>query len=95
MDYDVIICFETHVELKTATKLFCDCSVSYGAPPNSHVCPVCTGHPGTLPVLNKRAVEHTIRAGLAHVLEGRCPADHCSMPNADEIRRGQHAHRHH
>lgn len=65
MDFDVIICFETHVELKTETKLFCDCPVEYDAPPNSRVCPVCTGQPGALPVLNKKAVEYAIRAGLA------------------------------
>jgi len=65
MDYDIIICFETHVELKTETKLFCDCAVAYDAPPNSHVCPVCTGQPGALPVLNRQAVEFTIMAGLA------------------------------
>ena len=65
MDYDVIICFETHVELKTKRKLFCDCSVSYEEPPNSHVCPVCTGQPGALPVLNKKAVEFAVRTGLA------------------------------
>jgi len=65
MDYEKIICFETHVELKTKTKLFCDCLVKYDALPNSHVCPVCTGQPGALPVLNKRAVEFAIRAGAA------------------------------
>ncbi|MBW2029886.1 MAG: Asp-tRNA(Asn)/Glu-tRNA(Gln) amidotransferase subunit GatB [Deltaproteobacteria bacterium] len=65
MDYDVIIGFETHVELKTRTKLFCDCPVSYEAEPNSVICPVCTGQPGSLPVLNKRAVEYTVLAGLA------------------------------
>ncbi len=65
MDYEVIICFETHVELSTKTKLFCDCSVEYGANPNRHICPVCTGQPGALPVLNKKAVEYCIRAGLA------------------------------
>jgi aspartyl-tRNA(Asn)/glutamyl-tRNA(Gln) amidotransferase subunit B len=65
METDAIICFETHVELKTRTKLFCDCLVRYNAPPNSQICPVCTGQPGVLPVLNKRAVEYTIRAGLA------------------------------
>ena len=65
MDYEPIICFETHVELKTESKLFCDCKVSYDAPPNSRVCPVCTGQPGALPVLNKTAVEYAIRAGLA------------------------------
>ncbi len=65
MDYDIIICFETHVELNTATKLFCDCRVLYDASPNSQICPVCTGQPGALPVLNKKAVEYSIRAGLA------------------------------
>jgi aspartyl-tRNA(Asn)/glutamyl-tRNA(Gln) amidotransferase subunit B len=65
MDYDVIICFETHVELKTKRKLFCDCLVSYEEPPNSHICPVCTGQPGALPVLNKKAVELAVRTGLA------------------------------
>ena len=65
MDFEAVIGFETHVELKTRTKLFCDCPVKYESPPNSAVCPVCTGQPGALPVLNKRAVEHTIRAGLA------------------------------
>jgi aspartyl-tRNA(Asn)/glutamyl-tRNA(Gln) amidotransferase subunit B len=65
MDYDIIICFETHVELKTETKLFCGCLVKYEAPPNSQICPVCTGQPGALPVLNKKAVEYAIRAGLA------------------------------
>jgi aspartyl-tRNA(Asn)/glutamyl-tRNA(Gln) amidotransferase subunit B len=65
MEYDLIICFETHVELNTKAKLFCDCFVSYDAPPNSHICPVCTGQPGALPVLNKKAVEFTVKAGLA------------------------------
>ena len=65
MEYDLIICFETHVELKTETKLFCDCAVKYDASPNSAICPVCTGQPGALPVLNKKAVEYSIRAGLA------------------------------
>jgi aspartyl-tRNA(Asn)/glutamyl-tRNA(Gln) amidotransferase subunit B len=65
MEYDIIICFETHVELATRTKLFCDCSTTYGAAPNSQICPVCTGQPGALPVLNKKAVEYAVRAGLA------------------------------
>ena len=65
MDCDIIICFETHVELKTKTKLFCDCQVNSDSPPNSRVCPVCTGQPGALPVLNKKAVEYAVRAGLA------------------------------
>ena len=65
MDYDLIICFETHVELNTTTKLFCNCLVSFDATPNSHICPVCTGQPGALPVLNKKAVEYSVKAGLA------------------------------
>lgn len=65
MERDVIICFEVHVELNTETKLFCDCPTKPGAPPNSQVCPVCTGQPGALPVLNRKAVEYSIRTGLA------------------------------
>jgi len=65
MEFDVIICFEVHAELKTRTKLFCGCPNKVDAPPNSSTCPVCTGQPGALPVLNKRAVEFCIRAGLA------------------------------
>jgi aspartyl-tRNA(Asn)/glutamyl-tRNA(Gln) amidotransferase subunit B len=65
VEHDTIICFEIHVELKTQTKLFCACSTEYGAPPNTQVCPVCTGQPGALPVLNKKAVELGIRAGNA------------------------------
>jgi aspartyl-tRNA(Asn)/glutamyl-tRNA(Gln) amidotransferase subunit B len=74
MDFDIIIGFETHVELKTETKLFCDCPVSYNAPPNSHICPVCTGQPGALPVLNRTAVQFAVRAGLALncVVNRRC-----------------------
>ncbi|MEE4312185.1 MAG: Asp-tRNA(Asn)/Glu-tRNA(Gln) amidotransferase subunit GatB [candidate division KSB1 bacterium] len=64
MKYEPIICFETHVELKTKTKLFCGCAVSYGDEPNRHICPVCTGQPGALPVLNSRAVELCVRTGL-------------------------------
>ena len=65
MDIEFIICFETHVELGTRTKLFCDCPVVYDAEPNTAVCPVCTGQPGALPVLNRRAVEYAVKAGLA------------------------------
>ena len=65
MDYEVIICFETHVELSTATKLFCSCLNEYSEKPNSNICPICAGHPGTKPVLNKKAVEYCIMAGLA------------------------------
>jgi len=65
MDFDTIICFEVHAELSTRTKLFCDCPIDYDAPPNRQICPVCTGQPGSLPVLNKRAIEYCVRAGLA------------------------------
>ena len=65
MQYDVIIGLEVHAELKTNTKLFCGCLNEPLGSPNSHCCPGCMGHPGTLPILNKKAVEQTIRAGLA------------------------------
>jgi aspartyl-tRNA(Asn)/glutamyl-tRNA(Gln) amidotransferase subunit B len=65
MDYEAVICFEAHVELSTHSKLFCRCSTMYGAPPNTQICPVCTGQPGALPVLNKKALEYGIRTGLA------------------------------
>jgi aspartyl-tRNA(Asn)/glutamyl-tRNA(Gln) amidotransferase subunit B len=65
VEYDTIICFEIHAELKTKTKLFCACATEYGAPPNVQVCPVCTGQPGSLPVLNKKAVELCVMAGKA------------------------------
>jgi aspartyl-tRNA(Asn)/glutamyl-tRNA(Gln) amidotransferase subunit B len=67
MDYEAVIGLEVHAELLTQSKMFCGCAVvmSDGEPPNSHVCPICTGLPGMLPVINRRAVEMTIRAGLA------------------------------
>ncbi len=65
MDYEVVIGMEVHVELKTASKVFCGCSSEFGAEPNTHVCPVCLGLPGVLPVLNEKAIEHTVRVGLA------------------------------
>lgn len=65
MKYDLVSGFETHVELATDTKIFCGCSTKFGALPNTHCCPVCTGQPGALPVLNKKVVEFAIRAGLA------------------------------
>src|SRR5215475_8311879 len=63
--YEAVIGLEVHVQLLTKTKIFCSCSTRFGDPPNSNVCPVCLGLPGTLPVLNKRAVEMGIRAALA------------------------------
>jgi aspartyl-tRNA(Asn)/glutamyl-tRNA(Gln) amidotransferase subunit B len=63
--YDPVLGLETHVELGTVTKLFCGCSTAFGASPNTHVCPVCLGLPGSLPVTNAQAIESTIRIGLA------------------------------
>jgi aspartyl-tRNA(Asn)/glutamyl-tRNA(Gln) amidotransferase subunit B len=65
MRYETIIGLEVHVELKTQTKIFCGCRTSFGDPPNTNVCPVCLGHPGTLPVLNRQAVELALKAALA------------------------------
>jgi aspartyl-tRNA(Asn)/glutamyl-tRNA(Gln) amidotransferase subunit B len=63
--YEPVIGLEVHVQLLTKTKIFCGCSTRFGDPPNTNVCPVCLGLPGTLPVLNKRAVEMAMRAALA------------------------------
>jgi aspartyl-tRNA(Asn)/glutamyl-tRNA(Gln) amidotransferase subunit B len=63
--YEAIIGLEVHVQLLTKTKIFCGCSTRFGDPPNTNVCPVCLGLPGTLPVLNKRVLEMAIRASLA------------------------------
>ena len=63
--YEPVIGLEIHAQLKTETKLFCGCSTSFGAEPNSQVCPVCLGMPGVLPVLNRRAVEFAVMMGLA------------------------------
>lgn len=64
-DYEIVIGLEVHSELKTATKIFCDCTTEFGGDPNTHCCPICTGMPGTLPVLNKKVVDYAIKAGLA------------------------------
>lgn len=63
--YETVIGLEVHVELATKTKIFCSCSTSFGGAPNTHTCPVCTGMPGSLPVLNKQVVEYAIAIGLA------------------------------
>ena len=64
-EYEVVIGLECHVELSTATKMFCGCRNVFGAPPNTNVCEVCLGHPGSLPVPNERAIDYTMRIGLA------------------------------
>ncbi len=63
--YEAVIGLEVHAQLLTETKCFCGCSTKFGNPPNSNVCPVCLGHPGVLPVLNKKVVEFTVMMGLA------------------------------
>ena len=65
MAYEPVIGVEVHAQLRTQTKLFCGCPTSFGLPPNTQVCPVCLGLPGSLPVLNQRAVEMAVRTGLA------------------------------
>ena len=65
MRYETVIGLEVHIELLTETKIFCSCPTEFGGEPNTHVCPVCLGLPGTLPTLNKKAVELSVRAGLA------------------------------
>ncbi|MBA3728504.1 MAG: Asp-tRNA(Asn)/Glu-tRNA(Gln) amidotransferase subunit GatB [Actinobacteria bacterium] len=64
-EYETVVGLECHVELATATKMFCGCANEFGAAPNTNVCPICLGHPGTLPVPNRIAIEHTIKIGLA------------------------------
>ncbi len=65
MEYEVIIGLEVHAELSTKTKIFCGCTTEFGGDPNTHCCPVCTGMPGAIPVLNEKVVEYAVKAGLA------------------------------
>ncbi len=65
MEYEVVIGLEAHAHLATKTKLFCGCSTAFGAPPNTQTCPVCTGQPGVLPVMNRQAVELALRTAVA------------------------------
>jgi len=65
MEFEPVIGLEVHAQLKTKTKIFCGCSTSFGAPPNTHTCPVCLGMPGVLPVLNKKVVEYALRMAIA------------------------------
>jgi aspartyl-tRNA(Asn)/glutamyl-tRNA(Gln) amidotransferase subunit B len=74
-EYETIIGLEVHVQLKTKSKLFCGCSTEFGALPNTHACPVCTGMPGVLPVVNRRAVEYGIKSALAL----NCEVASCSI----------------
>ncbi|MCG6910057.1 MAG: Asp-tRNA(Asn)/Glu-tRNA(Gln) amidotransferase subunit GatB [Deltaproteobacteria bacterium] len=65
MEFESVIGLEVHAQLKTRTKIFCGCSTEFGAPPNTHTCPVCLGMPGVLPVLNKKVVDYTLKMALA------------------------------
>ena len=75
--YETVIGLEVHVELATKTKIFCGCSTAFGGALNTHTCPVCTGMPGTLPVLNKQVVEYAMAVGLATncTITGNCKFD--------------------
>ncbi len=65
MEFEAVIGLEVHAQLKTETKIFCACSTAFGAPPNTHVCPVCLGMPGVLPVLNRKVAEYALRMAVA------------------------------
>ena len=65
MNWEIVMGLEVHVELSTKTKIFCSCTTEFGGSPNTHCCPVCTGMPGTLPVLNRSVLEYAVKAGVA------------------------------
>lgn len=65
MNWEIVMGLEVHVELATKTKIFCSCTTEFGGAPNTHCCPICTGMPGTLPVLNKQVLEYAVKAGVA------------------------------
>ncbi|NNK55828.1 MAG: Asp-tRNA(Asn)/Glu-tRNA(Gln) amidotransferase subunit GatB, partial [Desulfofustis sp.] len=65
MEFETVIGLEIHAQMKTGSKIFCGCSTEFGAPPNTHTCPVCLGMPGSLPVLNKRVLDFAIKVGLS------------------------------
>ena len=64
-NYEITVGLEVHIELNTRSKMFCSCPVEFGGEPNTRICPVCTGLPGTLPRINKQAIEFAVMAGLA------------------------------
>lgn len=78
MNWELVVGLETHVELSTNTKIFCQCTTKFGGEPNTHCCPVCIGLPGTLPKLNKKVVEYAVKAGLA---------TNCSITNVSKMDR--------
>ena len=65
MEFETVIGLEVHAQMNTKSKIFCSCSTAFGAPPNSHTCPVCLGMPGSLPVLNRKVVESAVKLALA------------------------------
>ena len=72
MDYEIVVGLEVHAELNTQTKIYCSCKNSFGSEVNSNCCPVCTGMPGSLPVLNEKVVDYAIRMGHAGLQDQQC-----------------------